>query len=399
MKIAIVDFGLASHPTYVESITKIYLSAPENAITIFLNERDSEILSFLINDRTKIVTIPKNFTYKLFLSEIANQKNDRIFFISMEVSEKDNYIIAKAFLKTTFGVPVYIVTHNGSRCFQNSFTSNFKRFLATKLTFKNFLFEVKKNFLYGFALARILAYQRKTNGRFVVITEVMKSYVSQYYPEKYVVIVPFSIFEPSDIISNTAPQKKEILRFCIPGYVTEQRRNYLDLLKMLEINTNEEIKDRIVWDFLGGVSNEPGAQLAIEKAKELQLKGYHILFYESVSVPLETFTEHLSSADFILGNLKINNLIGGSYGKTTDSGLPFSMIKKAKPGVINKGYVYPKNLKTSVLEYSDMAELSSLLEELLSNSELVTSMKTEALKNSLEYTPEKIYHQIEAPNL
>ena len=65
MKIAIVDFGLASHPTYVESITKIYLSAPENAITIFLNERDSEILSFLINDRTKL-PIKKMIVFSLF---------------------------------------------------------------------------------------------------------------------------------------------------------------------------------------------------------------------------------------------------------------------------------------------------------------------------------------------
>ncbi|MBK8635682.1 MAG: hypothetical protein IPN72_19820 [Saprospiraceae bacterium] len=356
MKIAIVDFGLASHPTYVESITKIYHSAQENIITIYLNERDSKNLAFLIDDRTSIITISKDTSYRHFLNEIAKQANDRIFFVTMEVSEKDSYKIAKAFLKTEFKVPVHLAIHNASRYFETSLLDVLKRFLSSKLSISNFGFEVKKNFIYTYILSKIRKRQIETNGKFIVISDVIKTFIAQYHDQNRLITIPFSVFENNGILP-TEESKDSHLRICLPGYVSQTRRDYFGLMKMLESNESNSIKENITWDFLGGIPIEGQADEIVKRAKDLIAKGYKIILYEKNSVSLNEFDEQLNKADLILGNLMIDHGAKSTYGKSMESGLPFSMIKKAKPCLMIKGYNYPINLQSSVVEYSDNKDL------------------------------------------
>ncbi len=90
---------------------------------------------------------------------------------------------------------------------------------------------------------------------------------------------------------------------------------------------------------------------------------------------MNEFDEQLNKADLILGNLMIDHGAKSTYGKSMESGLPFSMIKKAKPCLMIKGYNYPINLQSSVVEYSDNNDLKRILEGLVSDNKIGRKLK------------------------
>ncbi|MBK8389425.1 MAG: hypothetical protein IPL23_09200 [Saprospiraceae bacterium] len=99
---------------------------------------------------------------------------------------------------------------------------------------------------------------------------------------------------------------------------------------MLESNESNSIKENITWDFLGGIPIEGQADEIVKRAKDLIAKGYKIILYEKNSVSLNEFDEQLNKADLILGNLMIDHGAKSTYGKSMESGLPFSKnLKKA----------------------------------------------------------------------
>ena len=93
-------------------------------------------------------------------------------------------------------------------------------------------------------------------------------------------VIPFSVFEPSLVYFDSDPIKP--LRICVPGILSQYRRNYLALLDIME-RFLSLYKTRFIMDFLGGVQsgnhlNDPGL-LILEKMHHLNRDGFSIIVH------------------------------------------------------------------------------------------------------------------------
>jgi hypothetical protein len=387
MKIAILEIAPSGHYTYVESIAKIYTAVAGNTADIFTTEKGAKAMQHLENQCIKVV---KTDSRKEDLERIAAQKYDKIFVVTLEAYAKEPYRIMCLFEKIDFGSPICYVIHNIDFWFKQSITDKFRNVLFNLKSVQELVYRLKIYFKYVSINPLIIQKVEQSGGAFVTLTETVASELKKYTPS--VLVIPFSIFDNS---IKDISQRNSLLRVCLPGYVSTIRRNYEVIMETLESEEGLMLKDEIEWDFLGGVSKIENGDLVILKAKSLKEKGFHINIYDKPSVDLTEFDLNLSKADIVLGNLHLQQGVNSSYGKTKESGLIFTMIKAAKPGIVPSDYALEKTLESSILTFKSYDELPKMLLQLSQNRSLLNDLKQKALVNSKKYTPLSIYLKLE----
>jgi len=220
------------------------------------------------------------------------------------------------------------------------------------------------------------------NAHFLVLNEDLKTELSSFVPVAKIKIIPFSVYDPE--LKDMSHQNERV-RICIPGILSQKRRDYLSLFKVLE-SMPMSLLEKIEIDLLGGISPTAGEQsdIVVKNAKRLIKNNYPIILREKAYIELDEFDIELSKADIILGNLNIDQGGGSRYGKTKESGIPFTMIRAAKPGIMPAEYSVLQELRTSTQTFKDYSELKSIFDE-LTNLELLNKLKEEAKINSQKF--------------
>ncbi len=392
MKIAIIEIAQFGHYTYVESIADIYSSIPENEVVIFTDEKGAKQFPLLNAKNISIVKKDAEMSYLDFLSTIKSF--EKVIFVTLEPNYKSAFQLAKAFVNVQFNCPIYFVIHNIDFWFQQSLTDKIRNSMYQLKSFNDFVYRLKVYFYYAFINKKIIQKVKKSGGSFIVISEVVANELSKHIDKKSIKTIPFSVF--NNRLKDKSGENTSI-RICIPGYVSAVRRDYFSIFKMLESFT-DVLKYHVEIDFLGGIASQEGGDKIVEKAKELIALDYKIHIYNKPLVNIEEFDLNLSKADLVLGNLHLNQGVNSSYGKTKDSGLIFTMIKAAKPGLMPKGYNFDAALKTSILQFENYEEVQKMLIHLRENPSELMDLKLKARENSLKYTPLSIYNKIEGTN-
>jgi hypothetical protein len=387
MKIAILEIAPTGHYTYVESIAKIYTAVAGNTADIFTTEKGANAMQHLENQQISVI---KTGSEKADLERIAGQKYDKIFVVTLEAYAKEPYRIMCLFEKIDFCCPLYYVMHNVDFWFNQSITDKFRNVFFQLKNVHDLVYRSKIYFKYVNINPQIIKKVEQSGGAFVTLSETVATELKKYTPS--VLVIPFSVFDNS-IKDNS--QNNALIRVCLPGYVSAARRNYETIMDILENEKGQILKNEIEWDFLGGVSKTENGDLIISKAKTLIQKGFHINIYDKPSVDLTEFDFNLSKADIVLGNLHLQQGANSSYGKTKESGLIFTMIKAAKPGLVPSEYPLEKTLESSVLTFDKYEELPQLLLNLCQNKAVLRDLKQEALNNSEKYTPLSIFTNLE----
>jgi hypothetical protein len=387
MKIAILEIAPTGHYTYVESIAKIYTAVAGNTADIFTTEKGAKAMQYLENQQISVI---KTGSEKADLEHIAGQKYDKIFVVTLEAYAKEPYRILCLFEKIDFGCPLYYVMHNVDFWFKQSITDKFRNIFFNLKNIHDFVYRSKIYFKYVSINSTIIQKVEQSGGAFVTLSETVATELKKYTPS--VLVIPFSIFD--DSIKDKS-QNNTYIRVCLPGYVSAVRRNYEVIIDILNSENGLALKDIIEWDFLGGVSKTEDGEKIITKAKSLIEKGFHINIYDKPSVDLTEFDLNLAKADIVLGNLHLQQGANSSYGKTKESGLIFTMIKAAKPGLMPSEYPFEKTLATSILTFNDYQELPKILIHLRQNGGVLSELKQEALRNSEKYTPLSIFNILE----
>ncbi len=150
-------------------------------------------------------------------------------------------------------------------------------------------------------------------------------------------------------------------------------------------------------DFLGGVQwgnhlNDP--RLILEKIDHLNRDGFSIIVHNVKFIPPLEYDRELSISDIILGNMNVVLNKYSEYGKTKETGLPFAMIKAAKPGILPDNYPVPGEICTSTLLYHSFEDLGRILAGLINDRQSVKDLQEKALINSKHFSPEIIYNQL-----
>jgi hypothetical protein len=175
--------------------------------------------------------------------------------------------------------------------------------------------------------------------------------------------------------------------------VSEIRRDYYSLLYIIEKDF-QFYSQSVEFDFLGGIAHKEGGNRIRDQIKRLSDKGAKIIYYDKPLVPIEEFDQQLAKADLILGNIKIKVDKFSYYGKTKETGIPFTMIRAAKPGILPYKYPSLTDLESSTLRFTDYSDLDRIIREIVSNKIDMEKIKTEAITNSLKFEPAALYKKL-----
>jgi hypothetical protein len=332
----------------------------------------------------EIVLRKKEEVLSEYFSRINKFKLDVIYITTLEYYYDEFY-------KFIFNAPIKLFIHNIDEWFNLSFLKSVSSFVYGLSLSKKLVYDFKVNFLYPRKRERIIEKVKQNGGKFVVLSTILKKELSAYVENDLIEVIPFSFYDKN---LPDLSQLNTRLRICIPGILTNNRRDYLGVLDFLDKNS-EFFRTRIELDLLGH-SYKKEEDIIIQRAKALILKGFKIYLYEYSFIPASIFNENLSKADIILGNLKIQQGKFSFYGKTKETGVTFTLIRAAKPGIIAEGYEIVDELRSSVLYYSDMDQLKEILLRLVNNKDYLEMLKKEALKNSQFFKPFLIYQILRA---
>ena len=249
-------------------------------------------------------------------------------------------------------------------------------------------------FHYAYINPKIIQKVKTSGGKFVTLTASVGNELAKYVGIENVAVVPFSVFD-GKILAKQRENENQRLRICVPGFVSSTRRDYDSIFQLLATNNDHFFRDKIEFDFLGGISESEGGELIKNEANDWISKGYAIRIYDKPSVGLEEFDDNLAQADLILGNLHIQQGANGAYGKSKESGLIFTMIKAAKVGLLPSEYVADNALKSSVLTFKNYQDIPSILKKIIDNPMDWVQLKANALKNSEQFRPLSIYKRLE----
>lgn len=396
MKIAILEIAPHGHYPYVESIAQVFTAVPENKVVIFTNEKGQQHLQHLVannssvNHQISLIIKQNTEGYKEFLQRIQNF--DKIIVVTLEAYAREPFLMMQAFNKIEFNCPIYYVVHNLDFWFQQSLIDKIKNIFFKLTSFKDFTYRLKVYFYYTLINQSIISKVIKSKGRFVTMTQVMGNVLAQYVGSEHVSIIPFSVFDDK---KNLETPTNSRLRVCIPGFLSEARRDYDAIFKLLDGESELFIKTHIEWDFLGGINKAENGQVIKIKTEKYILKGHKIHVYESF-ISMEDFDNNLSKADIILGNMHLQQGANSVYGKTKETGIIFTMIKAAKPGILPAEYPCDDNLKSSVLTFNDYDDVLEIFKKLFNHRNELAILQAKALENALKFTPLSIYAQLDS---
>jgi hypothetical protein len=383
MTIGIIEIMPRGHYTLVDSVARIYASDPLNRVHIFTHQqalRQFDGLKQLYGERLTVTAKGDDESVADFFSRIGDMGLDAAYIITM-----DRYY--KEFLAAPFVFPLRLFIHNIDEWFHTTLRYNLYHFFRGFSISAAQIYKFKTSFLYPSFRTKIAAKVLANGGRCVVLNANLKKELAAFIPANAIEVIPFSVYDPSLADASQANTK---LRVCIPGMISETRRDYYSVLSMLDSDI-EFFRDRIEMDFLGGISvQERGADI-ITATKRLIAKGMTIHIYEKPLVPLDEFDAQLAKADIILGNMNVVLDKYSTYGKTKETGIPFTMIRTAKPGIFPEQYDLLDELHSSSVLFKTYEDVSTILHDLAADPAKLATLKKEAQKNSLLFEPRRLY--------
>lgn len=392
MKIAVIEIMETGHVTLAESVCRIFGSDPDTDITLFTLPGHAESLGFITKTLKNIRIIAKKpeQSFSDFLNSVGQVKFDRIYIITL----------TKRFKEFSNWKPqgrIFLVVHNLEEWFGLTFFKALPAFFddfASRPRTGYLLYLLKLHFIYPVYKRRILRKTVLSSGSLVVLSEAVKKEALKLSDILPVEVLPFSVFDPEAIPesgTNGGP-----LKICIPGLVSQYRRDYLGLMDLIGKRFGDK-KEMFTIDFLGGIrkdNHRNDTAPVLEMAHRLSNIGFAIIIHETEFIAVEEYDRQLSGCDIILGNMNVRLSARSRYGQTKETGLPFAMIKAAKPGILPSQYEVPSELETSVVRYNNYDELGDLIEELINDRQRLKFLSARASENSLLFTPDKIYDRI-----
>ncbi|TNE78346.1 MAG: hypothetical protein EP332_14810 [Bacteroidetes bacterium] len=381
MEVEIIEYANPGHFTLVDSVARIFSSESKNQVSLSVRPHHTDNAHKLIVRLQRSNLNTNSFSF--------NKVTDSVKVIITPEHELD-YL-----LNCTDKGRTWMFVHNIDDWFDLGVLKGFRQATDAFLKDKNpklayFLLKrvFRDNPKKRKAVERIIA---DAHSYFVVINNTLRDELAKLVPIEKIKVIPFSVYDASLKDLSTENQK---IRIAIPGLLSQKRRDYTSVFKSME-TWSEELLSKIEIDLLGGISDAAGERSAevVNYAEKLIKQGYPIILRNSTYIELDEFDHELSKADIILGNLNIDQGGGSKYGKTKESGIPFTMIRAAKPGILPVGYSTIQEVQTSTVFVEDYYLLSEVLCKMIDTSE-IKNLKSVALDNSQFFKDKNIYQQI-----
>ena len=392
MRIGVIEIMETGHITFAETLCRIFCCDPGNHVYLFTIEKHAGNLGFLCNIYPNLDIVVKDAGREMkdFLNETGEYNLDRIYLVTLTKYFKT---VSSWQLKTR----LFLTIHNIDEWFGITFFESLKRFFYSVTgtsSMRLWIYFFKVSFIFPPLKRDILKKVICSEGSLVVLSNSLQKSLNALKTDIPSEVIPFSVFEPSLVKNRSLSGQK--VRICVPGILSQYRRNYLGLLDIVETRL-DKLKDLFVLDLLGGVRTEnqfDNPALILNRVNVLRTKGFSIIVRNVQFIPPGEYDTELAKADIILGNMNIALTRYSSYGKTKETGIPFAMIRAALPGIMPDVYPVPEELSSGTLVYHDFRELGEMLTKVISDRSLIDDLKKKALENSKKYSPESIYKSL-----
>jgi hypothetical protein len=380
--IAILELMDRGHVSLVEATIKVFTSDPENRIDVYIRKTGFEQISHLNGiPEVSFILIEEHQSVAAILEQISAKAYHELFITTL-----DKYI--REFSEWNIPSNTNLFIHNIDLWFHISVPALLRRFFLN-FSHYNLKYNIKQNLLYPRYYKIIVNKLIERKGKLIVLNTKLKGVLSEFVPEEHVKVIPFQVFDKHILSGSQEPDAGDRrIRICIPGEVSQTRRDYTSLFNCF-LN-DRELADGYALDLLGSMPETNTANLA-SQIKQLQQRGMPVYTYGPQRITMNLFDKNALKADVIMGNMHVKLMGSAVYGKTKDTGAIYNMIKYARPGLLPAHYDLIDELTSSTWVYNDYQDLGKLLKHIMHNSKERSDMKNNALKNSAYFTPSEVY--------
>jgi hypothetical protein len=388
LNIGILEICVKEHYMVVNAVVKTYASDPANKIFIFTTQAAKDLIMAQDNDGAQIeyVLFDQESNVNGFFEKIKEYPLDRIHYTTVSKHFKAFY-----FFKPNLNCKVFFHFHNIDLWYDSALIIQMKRIYKVFFKDKNkidFMRQIKysvKDVLWDFYRKKFIKKIAKDRTNIVILSEAQRFHLQKYLNAKNAIVFPTLIFEPGFYKDLSTDNTK--IRVCIPGSVTQIRREYNKLFDVLESNL-DFYKSNCILDLLGFIP--PSETALIERIRVMQEKGLNILSY-NYFIDVKQFDLELYKSDIILSNILLDDSLGLQNKETA---AVFHMIRGAKPGVFPESFVLDKDFKDSVVKFKAYSDLHDLFVELFNKPQIIKELKANALKISLQYSPAQLIKRL-----
>lgn len=390
MLIGIFEVSEPNHYSAVNGLLKTYASDRQNQIIIYtLPSIEKALAENGLPENSRVVVLEERQSLKRLLNDAEQIAFDRIHICTIF----DNYFEFSQFKPQT--KEIFFHVH---QC-EEWYNDNFRRAINTLIpSLKNkdqnrdywrIIARQGVDYLFYKPLRKrmLTRYDRDYQLKIIVHSEGQKDALLEYACKSPITIFPFAIYEGMDDFSHS----NQRLRICIPGVITQAKRDYLSLFEALQQNS-AALSDRICLHLLGYVTDREQQEMGSAIAKTIE-SGYEVYYHDSF-VYGEEFDRAIADCDLLLNNQFINKNSTEVYGKTKESGMIFNMLRAAKPGLLPREYNVSSEFHDCTLFFDSYPHLIEILQEVLDNPQKLAYLKAAAQKLSASYLPENLYPRL-----
>jgi hypothetical protein len=390
MRIGIIEVSEPNHYSAVNGLIKTYSSVQENQVIVYtLPSIKVALEENGLPSNASIVTLNDRKSLAKLLDSIKEIEFDRIHICTIF----DNFTEFSKFKPRAEAIFLHV--HQCEEWYNDTLSRAIKNLLLN-------LRHKDQNRKYSRIVARaiidflnfrpmrkriILNYDACYKLSVIVHSEGQKSTLMRYGCKQPIIVFPFAIYEGMDDLSILG----QPLKICIPGIISQAKRDYLGLFQCLKANSNR-FRDRISLHLLGYVSDREKAEMQLA-ISDLIAAGYKVVYHDSFVYGQE-FDAAIASCDLLLNNQFISKNNTEVYGQTKESGMIFNMLRAAKPGLLPRQYQVSPEFHNSSVFFDDYEHLMQAIEMLLDDRRLLNGLQISAKRLSDRYLPDNLYPRL-----
>jgi hypothetical protein len=390
MLIGIIEVSEPNHYSAVNGLVKTYASEPSNQIIVYtLPSIQRALEENGLPANASVVVLEESQSLKNLLNYVENTAFDRLHICTIF----DNYLEFAQFKPQV--KEIFFHVH---QC-EEWYNDNFSRAINTLVpSLKNKDQNRKYSRIIARAIVDYLVYRplrKKMLTQFaqnyqlkiIVHSEGQKEALLEYGCKLPIIVFPFAIYEGM----ADASQTNQMLRICIPGVITQAKRDYLGVFQILQENASK-LCDRIDLYLLGYITDREKKEMGAA-ISDLKAAGYQVYYHDDF-VYGEEFDRAIANCDLLLNNQFISKNSTEVYGKTKESGMIFNMLRAAKPGLLPKEYSVSPEFNDCTLFFDSYSHLIELIQKVLDNPQLLQQLKVSAKELSVSYSPTALYSRL-----
>ncbi len=392
MLIGIIEVSEPNHYSAVNGLLKTYASNPNNEIIVYTLPSIKKALEengLPENSSLVVLNVNENQSLKNLLKDIENTAFDRIHICTMF----DNYLEFAGFKPQTQEIWLHI--HQCEEWYNDDFNRAINTLIPSlknkdqNREYSRIIARAVRDYLVYKPLRKKMLSQFDKNYqlRIIVHSEGQKEVLLKYSCQSPITVFPFAIYEGMEDSSES----NQVLRICIPGVISQSKRDYLSLFEALQEKA-EALSDRLELYLLGYVTEREQPEMTNAIA-DLQNSGYKVLYHNSF-VYGEEFDRAIANCDLLLNNQFVSKNSTEVYGKTKESGMIFNMLRAAKPGLLPKEYNVSSEFSDCTLFFDSYPHLVDLIKEIINDPQRLQQLKAAAKKLSVSYLPKNLYSRL-----